>query len=136
MGIGISGLVTQNQYYSNLQVTIDVGIESTEKSISHLEESLSSLVEVILQNRRGLDLLRTAGWTLCSARGRMLFLHRSLGIIKDNMAQVREELAKWRPARVGLNLVSQLPLVDHSHLYSFGTPVNSAFVTDIWALPS
>ena len=76
LGLGISALLTQNQYYSSLCVAIDVAIEHIEKSISHLEESLSSLEEVVWQHRRGLDLLLlTAGWALCSARGRMLFLH-------------------------------------------------------------
>ena len=57
LGTRISELVTQNQYYSSLHVAIDVDIEYMEKSISHSKESLSSLVEVVLQNRRGLDLL-------------------------------------------------------------------------------
>lgn len=75
LGTGLSALVTQNQYYSNLCVTIDMGIERTEKSISHLEESLSSLAEVVLHNRRGLDLLFLSKVGSGSTRGRMLFLH-------------------------------------------------------------
>ena len=61
LGMGISALVTQNQYYSSLRVAIDMDIERIEKSISHLEESLSSLAEAVLWNRRGLDLFLYQG---------------------------------------------------------------------------
>ena len=76
LGMGISAPVTQNQDYSNLHVTIDMGIESTEKSISLPRGVLilpggGSLAE---QEGIGSSLL-TAGWALCSTRGRMLFLH-------------------------------------------------------------
>ncbi|RMC18164.1 hypothetical protein DUI87_05045 [Hirundo rustica rustica] len=48
---GVSALVTQHQGLSQLQMTIDEDLLRTEKSISSLEESISSLLEVILQNR-------------------------------------------------------------------------------------
>ncbi|RMC10265.1 hypothetical protein DUI87_13067 [Hirundo rustica rustica] len=54
---GVSALVTQHQGLSQLQMTIDKDLLRTEKSVSSLEDSISSLSEVVLQNRRGLDLL-------------------------------------------------------------------------------
>lgn len=64
---GVSALVTQHQRLSQLQVTIDEDLQRIEKSISFLEKSVSSLSEVVLQNRRGLDLLFMQQGGLCVA---------------------------------------------------------------------
>ena len=43
LGTGVASLVTQIQHYSNLRAAIDADIECLEDSISHLEQSLTSL---------------------------------------------------------------------------------------------
>lgn len=74
-GLGIAGalgtrtsvLIPQHRTYQILSTAIDADIVTLEKSITHLEESLSSLAEMALQNRKGLDLLFLQQGGLCPA---------------------------------------------------------------------
>lgn len=95
IGTGTTALVQGPQQYSELKNAMTADLKELEKSITRLEESLASLAEVALQNRRGLDLLFLKEGGLCVAlREECCFYVNHSGVIRDSMTKLRERLAK------------------------------------------
>lgn len=94
IGIGTTAYL-QGQGIAQLQAAINQDLQTLENSISLLEQSLTSLSEVVLQNRRGLDFLFLKDGGLCAAlREECYFYSGHSGVIKDSMAKLRERLHK------------------------------------------
>ena len=83
----IGGIASSVIFYHTLSKDFTDNIERVTKSLVALQDQLDSLVEVVLQNRRGLDLLTAEKGGLCLfLKEECCFYINQSGIV-SNMAQ-------------------------------------------------
>jgi hypothetical protein len=92
--IGISALVLQGKNYELLRTVIGTDIEKIKTTFDNLQESLTSLHEVVFQNRRRLDLSFLQQGGLCTSLHEECYFHIDHSGIEESMAKVREGLTK------------------------------------------
>ena len=97
IGTGIGGIASSTAFYHTLPKDFTDDIERVAETLVALQDQLDSLAEVVLQNRRGLDLLTA------EKGGHCLFLNEKChfyvnkpGIVRDIVHQLREQIIKKR----------------------------------------
>lgn len=128
MGLGISGAVATGtaglgvslHTYTKLSNQLIDDVQALSSTIQDLQDQLDSLAEVVLQNRRGLDLLTAEQGGICLAlQERCCFYTNKSGIVRDKIKRLQEDLVKRKrelfdnPLWSGLNgiLPYLLPLL-------------------------
>ena len=97
IGLGIGGIVSSTIFYHTLSKDFTDNIERVAKSLVALQDQLDSLAEVVLQNRRGIDLLTTEKGGLCLfLNEECCFYVNQSGIVRDIARQLRERIIKRR----------------------------------------
>lgn len=107
---GATGVGVAVQSYNKLSRQLIDDVQTLSGTINDLQDQIDSLAEVVLQNRRGLDLLTAEQGGICLAlQERCCFYANKSGIVRDKIRKLQEDLVKRRkelfenPLWTGLN---------------------------------
>lgn len=96
---GTAGLGVAVQSYTKLSHQLINDVQALSSTINDLQDQLDSLAEVVLQNRRGLDLLTAEQGGICLAlQERCCFYANKSGIVRDKIKNLQEDLEQRRKA--------------------------------------
>ena len=91
VGMAIGGIASSTTFYHTLSKHFTDDTERVAKSLVALQDQLDSLAEVVLQNRRGLDLLTAKKGGLCLfLKEECCFYVNQPGIVSDMAQQPKE----------------------------------------------
>lgn len=84
-------------YVKSLSLQLIEDVETLSGTINDLQDQIDSLAEVVLQNRRGLDLLTAEQGGICLAlQERCCFYANKSGIVRDKVKKLQEDLIERR----------------------------------------
>uniref|UniRef100_A0A5F8A015 Envelope glycoprotein n=1 Tax=Macaca mulatta TaxID=9544 RepID=A0A5F8A015_MACMU len=92
---GATGLGVSLTQYTKLSNQLISDVQTLSNTIQNLQDQIDSLAKVVLQNKRGLDLLTAEQGGICLAlQKKCCFYANKSGIVKDKIKTLQEELKK------------------------------------------
>lgn len=93
MATGAAGVGVSVNTYQQLSLQLIDDVTTLSDTINDLQDQVDSLAEVVLQNRRGLDLLTAEKGGVCLAlQERCCFYANKSGIVRDKVKRLQEDL--------------------------------------------
>ncbi|XP_063112236.1 syncytin-1-like [Cavia porcellus] len=97
LATGTAGLGVSLTKYTQLSKQLIEDMSIVERTLQEIQDQIDSLAEVVLQNRRGLDLLTVERGGICIAlQERCCFYANKSRIVRDQLKKLQEDLEKRR----------------------------------------
>ena len=90
IGTGTAGLTTSSNYYQSLSKDLSESLEEIATRLTIIQNQLDFLAAMVLQNRRGLDLLTAEKGGLC------IFLEEAWCFYANKLGVIKEVARNWK----------------------------------------